>query len=242
MPARLRVLPIVLLLPLVLGVLVVPGTSAARQQLAPSSASADQAEEPFICEEEGEGGEPDPEREELCGPAASGEWKAKQDTSGGIGLPERALLTAASEAEAIPTVGGDWATEGPDNIGGRVSGLAVDPELADTVYLSAASGGVWKSTDAGTTFTSIWPDDFPQATGAIAAASDGTLYVGTGEASPGGGSLTYEGDGVYRSDDRGRTWEHVGLEASATIGMIAVDPRPRTDLRRGHRIAVPARR
>jgi hypothetical protein len=163
------------------------------------------------------------EEPELCGPLAPGEWKALQDTSGGAGLPERALLAAGAQAARIPAVG-RWTFEGPANIGGRVTGIAVDPRHADTVFLTAASGGVWKSTDAATTFTSVWPDRFPQATGAIAATPDGTIYVGTGEANPGGGSLTYEGDGVYRSTDGGRTWKNLGLAASSTIGRIAIDP------------------
>jgi photosystem II stability/assembly factor-like uncharacterized protein len=54
--------------------------------------------------------------------------------------------------------------------------------------------------------------------------STGTLFVGTGEANPGCGSLTYPGNGVYRSTDGGRTWQNVGLGHSARIGMLAVDP------------------
>ncbi|MDQ4005807.1 MAG: glycosyl hydrolase, partial [Actinomycetota bacterium] len=64
----------------------------------------------------------------------------------------------------------------------------------------------------------------PQSIGAIAQAPDGTLYVGTGETNPGGGSLTYHGDGVYKSTDRGQTWQHMGLDGSSTIGRIVVDP------------------
>jgi hypothetical protein len=160
----------------------------------------------------------------LCTPEAPGEWKANQDTSGGVGLPERALLTAAEQAKRLGGGGPAWVSEGPTNIGGRVTGLAVDPQLADTVYVAAASGGVWKSTDRGGTYQPTWPAAFPQATGAIAAGRDGTIYVGTGEANPGGGSLTYEGNGVYRSSDHGASWRNVGLAGSATIGAIAVDP------------------
>ncbi|WP_412542453.1 glycosyl hydrolase [Longispora sp. K20-0274] len=162
--------------------------------------------------------------EQWCGPQAPGEWKARQDTSAGHGLPRQALLRAAAQARALPTVGPAWTTQGPTNIGGRVTGLAVDPALADTVYLGAATGGVWRSTDKGGTWQPRWPSDNPQAIGAVAAAGDGTLYAGTGEANPGGGSMTYEGDGVYRSTDRGVTWQNVGLPASATIGAISVDP------------------
>src|SRR5919204_727763 len=60
--------------------------------------------------------------------------------------------------------------------------------------------------------------------GAIARASDGTLWVGTGEANPSGGGLTYSGDGVYKSPDGGQTWQNMGLADSASIGRIVVNP------------------
>ena len=75
----------------------------------------------------------------------------------------------AGEAKRIPAVGGTWQLEGPTNVGGRITGLAVDPTRPDTVYAAAASGGVWKSTDRATTFSSVWPHDYPQAIGAVLA-------------------------------------------------------------------------
>jgi photosystem II stability/assembly factor-like uncharacterized protein len=119
---------------------------------------------------------------------------------------------------------GRWQQVGTRGIGGRVLDITVDPELPDTIFVGTASGGVWKSTDAGETYDPAWPADANQAIGALAQGPDGTLYAGTGEAGPGGGSLTYGGDGVYRSRDRGRTWEMLGLETSSRIGRILVDP------------------
>lgn len=164
------------------------------------------------------------EDEDGWGPARPGEWKARQDTSGGVGLPAHALVDAAEQAGKLPTVDGEWRLEGPTNIGGRITGVAVDQTETDTVYATAASGGVWKSTDQADTFHSVWPHDYPQATGAIAIDPDGTIYVGTGESNPGGGSMTYEGDGVYRSTDDGKTWTNIGLRDSATISLIQIDP------------------
>ena len=102
--------------------------------------------------------------------------------------------------------------------------IAVDPVAPDTIYVAAATGGIWKSTDAGAQFTSIWPATNPQSMGALVIASNGTLFAGTGEANPGGGSITYGGSGVYRSVDGGATWQRVGLTNSGAIGRLAVDP------------------
>ncbi len=131
---------------------------------------------------------------------------------------------AMAQADAAPVAAANWHNEGPTNIGGRVLDVVVDPTLKDTVYAAAASGGVWQSTDAGKTFHSVWPDHYTQAIGALAMSPSGVLYAGTGEAGPGGGSITYAGNGVYRSTDRGKTWQHVGLPDSGRIGRIAVDP------------------
>ncbi|KAA2252709.1 glycosyl hydrolase [Solihabitans fulvus] len=167
----------------------------------------------------------EPPGESDGGPAAPADYSYIQRTVPGQTLPRHAYDTAAKQALGLPTRGGAWRSIGPTNIGGRVVSLALDPQRADTVYAAAASGGLWKSTDAGQTFAPSWPADGTQAMGAVAAAKDGTLYVGTGEPNPGGGSVTYEGTGVYRSTDHGASWRPVGLRDSGTIGAIAVDPR-----------------
>ena len=118
----------------------------------------------------------------------------------------------------------DWSFLGPKNVGGRVVDGVVDPTAPDTIFVATATNGVWTSADAGETFTSVWPDDVTHSMGALAITPDGTLFAGTGETNPGGGSITYGGDGVYRSTDGGKSWQHVGLESSGTIGRIVVDP------------------
>jgi photosystem II stability/assembly factor-like uncharacterized protein len=132
---------------------------------------------------------------------------------------------AQAQAAAIPAnATTPWTLEGPANVGGRVVDLVVDDQAPDTVYIAASGGGVWKSSDDGMTFAPVWPSDQTQTMGALAQGSDGTLWAGTGEANPSGGGLTYFGDGMYRSSDGGATWQHVGLQDSAAIGRIAVDP------------------
>ncbi len=134
------------------------------------------------------------------------------------------VVAAQTRAQAPKVAAASWSFAGPTNIGGRVLDIAVDPSAADTIYVATATGGVWKSTDAGATMLRDWPTKNTQAIGAIAAASDGTLYAGGGEAGPGGGSITYAGQGVYRSTDGGATWKKAGNMPSPTVGRIVVDP------------------
>jgi hypothetical protein len=117
-----------------------------------------------------------------------------------------------------------WQPLGPSNIGGRVTDIVVDPVRTDTVYAGAATGGVWRSVDGGRTFNSAWPTTITPSIGALAITPAGTLYAGTGEGNPGGGSVTFPGNGVYRSTDGGSTWTPAGLAGSDRIGRLAIDP------------------
>jgi photosystem II stability/assembly factor-like uncharacterized protein len=153
-----------------------------------------------------------------------------QRLTGGIislGAFQRAAnqaLDLKATATAASGTGNPWQLVGPTNIGGRLVDVAVDPVLADTVYVAAASGGIWKSTDAGNTFSEAWDRDDVQAMGALAITPNATLFAGTGESNPGGGSLSYGGSGVYRSTDRGASWQLVGLQNTHRISEIVVHP------------------
>jgi photosystem II stability/assembly factor-like uncharacterized protein len=128
-----------------------------------------------------------------------------------------------SEARARGTQAA-WSFLGPETIGGRLLDIALDPDDGNTIYVGSASGGVWKTTDGGGTFDSAWPLDNAPAVGALAMTSDGRLYAGTGEAGPGGGSITFGNKGVFVSVDGGANWEARGLELSERISRIAIDP------------------
>ena len=117
---------------------------------------------------------------------------------------------------------------GPSNIGGRSTSVAVDPTDADRVWIGAAGGGVWRSTDAGRTWTPRWRAGAPLEIGALAIdpSDTATIYCGTGEANLSADS--YPGDGVYRSTNGGTSWEPWALSDTVglprRIGSIAVDP------------------
>jgi len=156
---------------------------------------------------------------------------AQRVVHGGIptGAREKAGAQAMALALASKNLGTElvttpWQFVGPTNIGGRVLDVAVDPVAPDTIYVAAATGGVWKSTDQGAHFSSSWPISNPQSIGALIITSNGTLFAGTGEANPGGGSITYGGAGLYRSTDSGATWQLMALTDSGAIGRLAVDP------------------
>lgn len=112
---------------------------------------------------------------------------------------------------------------GPD--GNRVIAVAGVPGDHRVYYAGAASGGLWKSTDAGTHWLPL-TDSLPVSSiGSIAIApSDrNVIYIGTGETFI--RSNISIGDGVWKSIDAGKTWRHVGLDATGRIGRILVDPR-----------------
>jgi photosystem II stability/assembly factor-like uncharacterized protein len=108
---------------------------------------------------------------------------------------------------------------------GRISAVVAVPGSQTTYYAGAASGGVWKSIDGGKTFDPIFDDQPVAAIGALAVApSDPNIvWVGTGEAwviRP----SDVMGDGIYKSDHAGATWEHMGLRETGRIGRIVVHP------------------
>ncbi len=136
------------------------------------------------------------------------------------------VYAAAAAAQVNPDLfsGMKWRQIGPFR-GGRVVAVSGVPGDAATWYFGAVAGGVWKSTNAGNTWQPIFDQQKIASIGAIAVADSDhkIIYVGTGEACP-RGNITY-GDGVYKSVDAGKTWQHVGLTDTRHIGAIIIDPR-----------------
>ena len=117
-----------------------------------------------------------------------------------------------------------WRPIGPFR-GGRTKAVDGIPSQPHVFYVGAVNGGVWKTTDAGRTWTPIFDDQPTGSIGAIAIApSDpNVIYVGSGEGMQRPDLST--GDGIYKSTDAGRTWAHLGLRDGQQIPQIVVDPR-----------------
>jgi photosystem II stability/assembly factor-like uncharacterized protein len=117
-----------------------------------------------------------------------------------------------------------WRMIGPFR-GGRVNAVSGVVGQPDTFYFGSVGGGVWKSANAGRTWTPIFDATNVASIGAIGVApSDpNVIYVGTGEADM-RDSIAF-GNGVYKSADAGKTWKHLGLENTKQIGRIIVDPK-----------------
>ncbi len=134
---------------------------------------------------------------------------------------------AVIHAQVNPALFSDmsWREIGPMRAG-RTRALAGVPSEPATFYLGAVNGGVWKTTDAGATWHSIWNDESTGSIGSIAVAESdpNVLYVGSGEGlqRP---DLSV-GDGVYKSTDAGKTWVHLeALRDTQQIGEVAIDPK-----------------
>ena len=164
-------------------------------------------------------------------PDGAEEWMYLQRANADGSIPDAAVNEAISQSKAMgkasrgsPATDQVWAELGPSNIGGRLRDESADPTTPGVVYVATGSGGLWKSTDGGTTLNSVWPHYLPQSLGAVEVDSKGIVWVGSGEPDHGGGS-SYYGNGVYKSTDGGATWTNMGLEDGDTVGEIVIDPR-----------------
>jgi photosystem II stability/assembly factor-like uncharacterized protein len=137
-------------------------------------------------------------------------------------------LTAAEPATGTDTArleGLEWRLVGPYR-GGRVTTATGVPGKPNLYYMGATGGGIWKTENAGATWKNISDADFKVGTiGAVAVAESdhNVIYAGTGE-SPIRGVTTSHGDGVWKSTDAGKSWQHLGLKESGQISRIKIHP------------------
>ena len=128
----------------------------------------------------------------------------------------------AITAESLSAL--SWRSIGPAMFAGRVVDVAGVPGRPEILYVGAASSGLYKSTNAGTTFESVFNDGGTLSIGAIAVQPDNpdVVYVGTGEGFV-RNSISF-GDGIYKTTDGGRTWKNLGLRQSERFSRIVIHP------------------
>lgn len=140
-------------------------------------------------------------------------------------LPVQAAVAATpdglSEADLSAL---KWREVGTAATSGRITRFAVHPDDTRVIYTATASGGLWKTVNAGTTWDPIFEHQSSVSMGdvALAPSNPDIVWVGTGEQNSVRSSQF--GDGVYRSDDAGKTWQHMGLEGSRHVGRILIHP------------------
>ncbi len=117
-----------------------------------------------------------------------------------------------------------WMQIGPASVGGRVNSVAVHPTDGHTLWIGAADGGIWKSTNRGESWRPVMDDQNSIALGAIAVATSNPniLYAGTGEQTS--NVDAYAGAGIMKSTDGGESWSAIGLTNVGAFSRIAVDP------------------
>lgn len=118
-----------------------------------------------------------------------------------------------------------WRAIGPATMGGRVDDIEAVENDPFTIYIGLATGGLWKTTNNGTTWTPLFDEQPVSSIGdlAIAPSNPNIIYAGTGE--PNNRQSSTIGNGVYKSTDAGKTWTHIGLADTQSIGRVVVDPK-----------------
>ncbi|MCO6453773.1 MAG: PDZ domain-containing protein [Pirellulaceae bacterium] len=137
---------------------------------------------------------------------------------------------AEPSADATPAVNPDWLRSfqwrslGPATMGGRIVDLAVVESNPSTFYVATATGGLFKTTNNGTTFSAVFDRESTVSIGdvCVAPSDPQVVWVGTGEHNA-RNSVSW-GDGVYKSIDGGKSWQHMGLPESYQIGRMAIHP------------------
>ena len=159
----------------------------------------------------------------------------EQQRTFGLGyIPKNALQNAMQKRDAMAVAAHrgmstlanepQWSLVGPTNIGGRVNAIAINPKNANTIYIGAANGGVWKSMDAGASWTPLTDNLQSVSMGSLGIDPNDTniVFAGTGETSNGVNS--YSGYGLLRSSDGGNSWSDVGPSSVAAYSRVIVDP------------------
>ncbi|MCC6770958.1 MAG: glycosyl hydrolase [Gemmatimonadaceae bacterium] len=135
-----------------------------------------------------------------------------------------AQATAPFEVDSSTLAAFKWRLVGPANTMGRVSDVVGIPSPSKTLFVAAAAGGIWKSTNNGTTWRPVFDNERVISMGMLAIAPSDTMQVWAGTGEPNSRNSISPGGGIYKSTDGGLTWKLMGLEKTQTIGRIVVHP------------------
>lgn len=148
--------------------------------------------------------------------------------TGGLALVlASTAVSAVASAQAIDSVtaaGMRWRTVGPANFMGRLSDVVGIPGPSKTLFIAAAAGGIWKTTNNGITWRPVFDDKRVISMGMLAIAPSDTQQVWAGTGEPNSRNSIDPGGGIYKSTDGGLTWTLKGLEKTEAIGRIVVHP------------------
>jgi photosystem II stability/assembly factor-like uncharacterized protein len=134
------------------------------------------------------------------------------------------IAVAPQTPDRATIAGLRWRSIGPVNMAGRITDVEVDPRNSKVFYIAGATGGIWKTVNAGTTWVPLWERQPIASLGdiAISPSNPNIIWAGTGEEDS--RNSVQPGFGVYKSTDGGVTWAPMGLEKTQHIGRIVVHP------------------
>jgi photosystem II stability/assembly factor-like uncharacterized protein len=131
---------------------------------------------------------------------------------------------APDSLKNISLSGLSFRTVGPAITSGRIADIAVNPNKHSEYYVAAAAGGVWKTANAGVTYNPVFDGEGSYSIGCLAVDPTNTNVVWVGSGENNNQRVVAYGDGVYKSEDAGKSWKNMGLKNSEHIGRIAIDP------------------
>ena len=151
--------------------------------------------------------------------ALAGLASAQQGSAGSGSATNNAGAAATEKLKNL-----DFREIGPAIMGGRIDDVAVVESNPNIVYVGPATGGIWRTTNNGTTWEPLFDKESNPSVGdiAIAPSDPSVIWVGTGE--PNNRQSSSWGDGIYKSTDAGKTWKNMGLAATKHIGRVVIDP------------------
>ncbi|HEX6941097.1 MAG TPA: hypothetical protein VF158_16890 [Longimicrobiales bacterium] len=126
--------------------------------------------------------------------------------------------------EAVLLESLEWRSIGPANFGGRITDIEGIPSPSKTFFVAAATGGIWKTTNNGTTFRPVFDGHRVISMGDLAIAPSDTMQIWAGTGEEDSRNSISPGGGIYKSTDGGLTWKLMGLEKTQAIGRIVIHP------------------